>query len=82
MRLMKFEYTISHVPGKLLYTADALSRSPLPSEDDAGIDAETSCYVQAVVSNLSATNKQLEEIKLALQRDDIMKAVMHHTKYG
>ena len=28
LRLMRFDYTISHVPGKLLYTADTLSRAP------------------------------------------------------
>ena len=27
LRLMRFDYTISHVPGKLLYTADTLSRA-------------------------------------------------------
>ena len=35
LRLMQFDYTISHVPGKLLYTADTLSCSPQPfSESD------------------------------------------------
>ena len=29
LRLMKFDYNIHHVPGKLLYTADALSRAPI-----------------------------------------------------
>ena len=28
LRLMRFDYTISHVPGKLLYTTDTLSRAP------------------------------------------------------
>ena len=28
LHLMQFDYTISDVPGKLLYTADTLSRSP------------------------------------------------------
>jgi len=29
LRLMRFDYSIEHTPGKFLYTADALSRSPL-----------------------------------------------------
>ena len=28
LRLMQFDYSISHVPGKFLYMADALSRAP------------------------------------------------------
>ena len=28
MRMMRFTYSISHVPGKSLYTADTLSRAP------------------------------------------------------
>ena len=29
----RFTYTILHVPGRNLYTADALSRAPLPSTE-------------------------------------------------
>lgn len=28
LRLARFDYTVSHVPGKLMYTADTLSRAP------------------------------------------------------
>ena len=28
LRLIPFDYTISHIPGKLLYTADTLSHAP------------------------------------------------------
>ena len=32
LHLMKFQYTIKHVPGKELYTPDILSRAPLSSQ--------------------------------------------------
>ena len=33
LRLSRFDYKIEHVPGKLLYTADTLSRSPISSAE-------------------------------------------------
>ena len=33
MRLAKFDYSIHHVPGKELYTADTLSRAPTETSD-------------------------------------------------
>ena len=53
LRLMQFNYTISHVPGKMLYTADTLSRAPVDSADKTAlVDAETEMFVQAVISQL------------------------------
>ena len=58
MRLMRFDFTIEHTPGKLLYTADALSRSP--REDKAyetkpcnDPHEEVECYVSAVLVTLA-----------------------------
>ena len=34
LRLMRFSCSIQHVPGKLLHTADILSRAPLREESD------------------------------------------------
>ena len=34
MRLMRFKFSISHVPGKSLTTADALSRAPIRTSQD------------------------------------------------
>ena len=55
---MQFNYTISHVPGKLLYTADTLSRAPVDSADKTVIvDAETEMFVQAVISHLPVSTR-------------------------
>ena len=51
--LMQFNYTISHVPGKMLYTADTVSRALVDAADKTAlIDAETEMFVQAVISQL------------------------------
>ena len=43
MRMMRFKYTISHVPGKQLLIADMLSRAPTepPSTNDLQFEAHT-----------------------------------------
>ena len=52
IRLMRFDYSISHVPGKLLYTADTLSRAPLTPPDANHLleDAQTEVFVHALAS--------------------------------
>ena len=47
MRMMRFNYTISHVSGKQLVIADMLSRAPtdLPSSSDLHFKADTQAFV-------------------------------------
>ena len=61
--LMRFDYTISHVPGKHLYTADTLSCAPVTSPDAITCQqsAQTECFVQAITSNLPASADRLHE---------------------
>ena len=42
--LARFDYTISHILGKYLYTADALSRSPLPTTGDPSTQSEVETF--------------------------------------
>ena len=65
MRLMHFQYTISHVPDKSLITADVLSRTPTdsPTTEDDKLFQETDAYVDVVMSNLPATDKRLNRNK-------------------
>ena len=50
----RFDYGISHVPGKLLYTADTLSRVPLKSSTSHPNIADIEFFIQGVISNLPA----------------------------
>ena len=69
---MRFRYSISHVPGKDLITADTLSRAPVVESQephDKSFQDECQAYVNAVMSALPITDKRLLEIKQA-QSDD------------
>ncbi|XP_026020736.1 uncharacterized protein K02A2.6-like [Astatotilapia calliptera] len=77
MRLMRFNVTAEHVPGKQLVVADALSRHPLhgcyPSETDSHVKA----YVSNVVTSKPIKSHKLEEIRRATQRDpELQKAII------
>ena len=63
MRLMRFAYSISHVAGKNIATADVLSRAPVGVKGDTGLEKEVNLYVNMVMSSLPATDKKLQEMK-------------------
>ena len=52
LRLDRFMYTVHHVPGKLLNTADALSRAPHGSMDDAEQYARREEEIEAFITTV------------------------------
>ena len=78
LRLSHFQYTISHVPGKLLYTADTLSRAPVTTvskdKEEVGMDS----FVKAIVSSLPANDSKLEEYRQGQEEDDICSQVISY----
>ena len=79
--LARYDYTISHVPGKLLHTADTLSRAPLPTTiHPDSLQEEVEVFVESLVSNLSTTEDRLQGYGEA-QADD-SKEVMQFCKDG
>ena len=53
LRLMRYSYDITYVPGKNLHTADALSRAPIENDhpdEDFGEAVDT--YVESVMYGL------------------------------
>ena len=66
LRLMRFSFTIVHVPGKELNTADTLSRSPVSEGEDSREEAfrhEVKAYVNSVVKSLPATEERFQLIQ-------------------
>ena len=62
LRMAKFDYVIAHIPGKLLYTADALSRAPTSEagEEPQQLQEEIEAFVESVTSALPASKQRLE----------------------
>ena len=60
---MKFDYTIQHVPGKFLYIADALSRTPLqgtPTVDEIATQKEVEIFIDSIAQQLPASSTKLQ----------------------
>ncbi|KAI4879857.1 hypothetical protein NFI96_004001 [Prochilodus magdalenae] len=75
MRLLAFCYSISHVAGKELATADVLSRAPLRESEQPKQEEKIKLYVNMVMSTLPATEKRLQEIRKCQKGDEILSQV-------
>ena len=71
--LMRFQYTIHHVPGKSLYTGDALSWVPTNEVTDkpSASSTEIEQFVQAITAGLPANADHLEACAKAQANDRI-----------
>ena len=82
---MRFQFSISHVPGKSLITADALSRAPAPdtmTEEDRLLGEEVEAYVNGVIQSIPATERRLEEIQMHQEEDEIFQQVTEYCRSG
>ena len=84
MRLMRFDFTISHVPGKQLVIADTLSRAPVPSDLEAAekFGQEVEMFVNLIVESLPATDKRLLEIRKLQDEDEVCQQIKQFCKNG
>jgi len=53
LRLSRFNYTAIHVAGKLLFTADTLSRVPLPSTSVDSVSLELQQEVETFIESVT-----------------------------
>ena len=81
MRLMRFNPTAVHVPGKYLTISDTLSRSPLKcSSNDILRAQEIDLHVDSIESKVSSD--RLEAVRSAIAGDEILPDVIEFTLSG
>lgn len=77
MRVLEYDFTISHIPGKDMHTADVLSRKPLQCSGKhlASVIEE---YELLTVEQLPASTEMLNRTRAELQKDATTSLVMHY----
>ena len=84
LRMMRYKFTISHVPAASLKVADALSRAPCmeAQPSDFLFQTEIAAYVDSVVQSFQATDKQIERIKQHQEEDEECQEAIRYTQSG
>lgn len=73
IRMLRFHFSIIHVPGKDLVLADTLSRAPegVPTDQDFILESDTSFFIDYVMESLPASECRLKEIQEEQRKDPI-----------
>ena len=84
LRMMRYQFTISHVPGKDLTIADTLSRTPstVPTSADQLLQEEANAFVSVVVQSLPATEQRLLQIKQLQTEDEACQTITKYCQSG
>lgn len=80
LRLDKFDFDIQHVPGKLLYVADTLSRAPLPGNksEASELQEEVKTFTSHTVTNTQPQQRSLDVLHKKQVEDEICTKVMEY----
>jgi hypothetical protein len=63
LRLQRYDFELKFNPGKLMFTADALSRNYLSETGDGDLESQV---------KIPVTDRKMEEIKLETDQDEVM----------
>ena len=84
LRLMRFHYTVTHVPGKLLYTADTLSRAPVarPGKDCTDFLEEVEGFIGGITATVPASMNMLQRYCSAQTSDPVCAQILKYCRFG
>ena len=70
------------MPGHDLYTADALSCTPLSITADESLEKETTSYVNSIIGGLPASDMRLDQIRSHQKEDETCRLLMSYCQNG
>ena len=82
LRLARFDYSIIHIPGKFMYTADALSWAPVSEMNNLELQEEAEALMEVCISQLRTYKTGLEEYQTSQAADPVCSTVMHFCRNG
>ena len=84
LRMMRFHYSICHVPGKKLVIADTLSRAPAagPTSEDDLFQHETNAFLDVVLEDIPATEQRIQEIRELQLKDPACQHISEYCQSG
>jgi len=84
IRLMRYKFVLINIPGKEMYTADTLSRAPLPDTEctKSRLEEEAESFIRFVIEQYPLTERKLDQIKQHQHEDEICAKIMLYTQEG
>ena len=76
LRLQRYNFQLSFVPGNQLFVADILSRLPLPDSTSEIKSDEMNYFVHSVIKSCQISKDRLQQITTETQKDDILQSVV------
>lgn len=79
IRLQHYTLKVMYTPGKLMFTADTLSRAVDPKEPaNSKISDDVNMYVNMITSSMPVADVRMELIKTETNKDDTLNRQKHH----
>ena len=86
VQMARYDYSIHHVPGKSLFTADMLSRAPYnvnePGDGTPKTDSDVESFVNAIVSSTPIISPVLNRYCIEQRRDPVCTSLITFCREG
>lgn len=81
---MRYHFALKHVPGKLMYTADTLSRAPtsVPDKDCEVLQDDAELFAAQVIAHLPASKARMDVYRLSQTSDPVTSTVIKYCHFG